>query len=168
MQNITIRIAVPADAKSIIDIINPIIETGKFTVLDTKFTEEFERKYIEDFPKEGIFHVAEDPIDKRKIVGFQTLERFVRYCNSMNHVGIIATYVDLNLRGKGIGKKLSETTFQKAKKKGYEKILTYVRADNIDALNFYKTLGFKVIGTAREQAKINGSYIDDVFIEKFL
>jgi hypothetical protein len=42
-QDITIREATPADAHAIIDILNPIIEAGTYTALDTPFTVEAER-----------------------------------------------------------------------------------------------------------------------------
>jgi hypothetical protein len=43
-----------------------------------------------------------------------------------------------------------------------------VRADNPVALQFYLNLGFRVVGTAERQARIGSTYVDEVFIEKFL
>jgi len=51
---------------------------------------------------------------------------------------------------------------------GYEKILTFMRAENPGAPGFHLTLGFQLIGTARRRARINGNYVDEVMIEKFL
>jgi RimJ/RimL family protein N-acetyltransferase len=61
-----------------------------------------------------------------------------------------------------------EATFQLAKDKGFEKLTAYVRSDNPVALKTYQTNGFDIIGTAKCQAKIDGKYIDEIFIEKFL
>jgi L-amino acid N-acyltransferase YncA len=55
---IIIRKAPVDDADAILAILNPIIETRAFTVLDIPFTVEAERSFIADFPKAGIFHVA--------------------------------------------------------------------------------------------------------------
>ena len=52
--------------------------------------------------------------------------------------------------------------------KGYEKIFTFVRADNPAALQTYLSQGFVVIGNAKRQAKVDGQYIDEILIEKWL
>jgi ribosomal protein S18 acetylase RimI-like enzyme len=83
-------------------------------------------------------------------------------------VGIIATYVNLSNRGQGVGRRISEVVFENAGAKGYEKLFTYVRADNAGALAFYSKLGFRIVGTAHKQAKIGQKYLDEVIIEKFL
>ncbi|HBI28865.1 MAG TPA: hypothetical protein DDY54_04435, partial [Deltaproteobacteria bacterium] len=49
-----------------------------------------------------------------------------------------------------------------------EKIFTFVRGDNDVALSTYLSQGFQVIGTAKKQAKVQGNYIDENLIEKFL
>ena len=59
-------------------------------------------------------------------------------------------------------------TFDAARGKGYEKLFTYVRADNVGALAFYLGLGFRIVGTAQRQAKIGQRYVDEVIIERFL
>jgi L-amino acid N-acyltransferase YncA len=165
--NLSVRSATPDDAQGIIDILNPIIEDGRFTVLDTPFTVEAERAFIQNFPKRGIFHVAERPSDG-KIVGFQSLEPFAEYTHAFDHVAIVGTYVDLTQRRQGIASRLFAATFKAAIKKGYEKIFTYVRGDNPGALKTYLSQSFQVVGTAEKQAKINGRYIDEIIIEKHL
>jgi RimJ/RimL family protein N-acetyltransferase len=55
-----------------------------------------------------------------------------------------------------------------ARRKGYEKIFTFVRADNPAALATYRKQGFTIVGTARRHAKINGAYVDEIIIELFL
>jgi len=52
--------------------------------------------------------------------------------------------------------------------KGYEKIFTYVRADNDAALRVYLRQGFRIVGTARRHARLEGRYIDEIVIEKML
>ena len=165
--DVQIREARPDDAEGIIRILNPIILSGDYTVLDTPFTVEAERDYIANFPERGIFLVAESPREGR-IVGFQSIEPFATYTHAFDHVAVIGTYVDLALRGQGIGTRLSEAIFAAARLKDYEKIFTYVRADNPDSLAFYRGIGFRVIGTAQRQAKIGDRYVDEVLMEKFL
>ena len=49
------------DAVALVDILNPIIETGKYTVLDTPFSVEDEREYLAGFPKPVHFPYLLDP-----------------------------------------------------------------------------------------------------------
>jgi len=128
---------------------------------------EAEREFIRGFPPRGIFHVAEDPQDRR-VLGFQTLEPFAAYTRAFDHIGVIATFVDLAHRRRGMGRRLSDATFSCAQSKGYEKLFTFVRADNPEALHFYRELGFQVIATAQRHARIAGTYVDEVMIERFL
>lgn len=162
-----IRPAQPEDAAAIVTIFNPIIETGKYTVFDSQFTVETERDYITNFPARGIFHVAVRQEDN-KIVGFQSLEPLATYTHAFDHVGTIGTYVDLAERQQGIAGHLFAATFEAARQKGYEKLFTFIRADNPAALATYQRQGFQIIGTAHRQAKINGTYIDELMVEKFL
>jgi L-amino acid N-acyltransferase YncA len=162
-----VREAQPDDAAAIVGILNPIIEAGVYTVFDTPFTVDAEQEYILNFPQRGVFNVAVSCPDQ-KIVGFQTIEPFATFTRAFDHVGIIATFVDLSYRRKGIGKCLFEATFEAARSKGYEKIFTYVRADNAAALASYLQRGFHIVGTAQKHAKINGTYVDEIIIERFL
>jgi L-amino acid N-acyltransferase YncA len=165
--DILIREAQPDDAEAIVSIFNPIIEAGVYTIFVTPFTVEAEREYILNFPQRGIFHVAERRQD-RGVVGFQSMEPFATYTHAFDHVGVLGTYVDLAYRRQGIAAYLFEATFEAARCKGYEKIFTFVRADNSPALSTYLKQGFHIVGTARRQAKIKGNYVDEIIIEKFL
>ena len=162
-----IRDATPDDAAAVVGILNPIIEARAYTVLDTPFSVEAERQFIAQFPARGIFHVAERE-DDGKVVGFQTLEPFASYTRAFDHVGITGTYVADGNRRQGIARRLFAATFDAALRKGYEKIFTFVRADNDAALRAYLAQGFAVIGTARKHARIDGRYVDEVLIEKAL
>jgi len=155
------------DAEAIVRVLNPIIEAGTYTILDTPVTAEAERRYISELPERAVFHVAETPGGDR-IVGLQTMEPFAGYTRACDHVGVIATFVDLGYRRQGIGKRLFEATFDAARQKGYEKIFTYIRGDNPAALTAYMKYGFRVIGTSARHAKVGGCYIDEIIIEKFL
>lgn len=165
--NICIRDVGPDDANAIVSILNPIIESAVYSVLDAPLTVQAEQEFIRVFPSRGVFHLAED-LDERRAVGFQTLEPFAAYTHAFDHVGVIATFVVMDCRGRGIGRQLAAATFAAAHRKGFEKVFTFVRSDNPQALTFYQRLGFRVVGTADRQAKIGGLYVDEVIIERFL
>lgn len=160
-----VREARPDDAGAIVGILNPIIEAGVYTALDTPFSVEEERKYIEAFPSRGIFHLAVQG-ESQNVVGFQSMEPFASYTHAFDHVGVLGTYVDLSMLRRGIAKVLFKATFEAAARKGYEKIFTFVRSDNPSALATYQSQGFRIVGTAQRQAKLNGKYVDEIIIEK--
>jgi L-amino acid N-acyltransferase YncA len=164
---LTVRDVVPADAESVVRILNPIIEARIYTAFDTPFSVEAERDYLRNFPRRGIWKVAIRGSDGR-LVGFQVMEPFATYTTAFDHVGTLGTYVDLECRRQGVAGRLFEATFEAALEKGYEKISTFVRADNPAALQTYLGQGFRVMGTALRHARIDGRYIDEIFIEKVL
>jgi len=165
--DVRVREAHVDDAEAIVDILNPIIEACTYTVLDTPFSVEAEREFIASFPARGLFHVAEQNQDRR-LVGFQSTEPFAAYTKAFDHVAVIGTYVDLSCHGRGIGTRLSEVTFEAARRKGYEKMFTYVRSDNLSALAFYLKIGFRIVGSAHRHAKVRDAYVDEIIIECFL
>jgi L-amino acid N-acyltransferase YncA len=160
-----VRDVTPADAAAVIGILNPIIAARVFTVFDVPFTVEAEHDYIVGFHPRGIWKVAAGSSDGQ-VVGFQVLEPFGPYTRAFDHVGKIGTYVDLSRRRQGIARALFASTFKAARQRGYEKLFTFVRADNPAALSAYRAHGFEVVGTARRHAKIDGQYIDEILIEK--
>ena len=153
------------DAEEILAILNPIIAARCYTAMDTPFTVEVEREFIRTFPERGIFLVAVDTASSR-IVGFQNVSPFEKFTHAFDHVGVIGTYVDLDRRRQGIASALFGATFAAARRKGYGKFFTYVRADNDAGLNTYLRHGFRIVGTAERHAKIDGGYVDEIVIER--
>jgi len=162
-----IRDVEATDAQAIVDLLNPIIATRTHTVFDTPFTVDAERLYIERFPARGVWKVAIRQSDHR-LVGFQIMEPFANYTTAFDHVGTLGTYVDLSVRRLGIASRLFASTLDAAIANGYEKVFTFVRADNPAALATYRRHGFEIVGTARKQAKIDARYIDEIMIERSL
>jgi L-amino acid N-acyltransferase YncA len=163
--HLDIREATPDDAEGIVRVLNPIIAARVYTVLDTPFTVEAEREFIRQFPQRGIFHVAVDRRNQR-IVGFQNMEPIASFTRAFDHVGSIGTFVDLDCRRQGVAARLFHMTFTAAVRKGFEKAFTFVRSDNPAALETYLKQGFRIIGHAEKQAKIDGRYVDEILIEK--
>jgi L-amino acid N-acyltransferase YncA len=165
--DLSVRDAEPADAEALVGILNPIIDARIYSAFDTPFTVDAERAYIVNLPPRGIWKVAVRDRDQ-KVVGFQIMEPYASYTGAFDHVGTLGTYVDLDVRRQGVAKRLFAATFEAARQKGYEKAFTFVRADNPAALQTYLDHGFVVVGNARRQARIDGRYIDEILIEKWL
>lgn len=165
--NLEIRPARSEDAEGMTAVLNPIIEAGIYTVFDTPFSVEQERRYIEAFPGRGVLHVAVRSSDQR-LVGFQSVEPFAAYTHAFDHVGVIGTYVELACRRQRVGSRLFKATFQAARHNGFSKLFTFIRADNKGALATYRSQGFEAVGTARKHARIRGRHVDEIIVERFL
>jgi len=165
--DLVVRPATPDDAEAIVRILNAIIAARVYTAFDTALSVEAERAYILNFPDRGVFHVAVSAVDAC-VVGFQNVEPVATFTHAFDHVGSLGTFVDLGHRRRGIARQLFAATFQAAVAKGYEKIFTSVRADNPVALQTYLSQGFHIVGTAARHARIDGRYVDEILIEKFL
>lgn len=66
-----------------------------------------------------------------------------RLCDGDYYISNVATYSQY--RGRGVGKRLILEAEQKAKMVGAKRIGLDVEKENIDAINFYKKLGYKMI-----------------------
>ncbi len=162
---IAIRRATPDDAASIVAIWQVIVAEKDHSAVDEAFTVEGERAYIESLSqREGVFLAQAGD----RVIGFQTLDRFVTYAHSMDHVGQLGTFVLREWRGQGIARQLAEHTLAFARAAGFEKLVIYVRAKNQSGQQFYASLGFRPCGRLGRQVKIAGEYDDEILMELFI
>jgi L-amino acid N-acyltransferase YncA len=162
-----VRTADPDDAAGVAAVLNAAILGGSPTLLDTTFSVEEERAYIEGLPERSFVHVAVTA--DGRIAGFQTLIPWNTFVTSaFDHVATMGTYVDAADRRQGVGAALARSSFAAALALGYAKIFTDVRADNLDSLAYHLAMGFAVVGAARRHARVGGRDVDVLFIERFL
>jgi L-amino acid N-acyltransferase YncA len=154
------------DAQSIIELLNPIIRAGTYTIMDQLSIDD-QIDFIRNFPERGVFNVAVCH-HNQKILGLQDIQPISIRTKALKHVAEISTFVALDSHRNGVGQSLSRATFQEAQAKGFLKISAMVRADNPQAVSFYQNLGFKIIGTAKQHAFVGGKYIDEILMEKFI
>jgi L-amino acid N-acyltransferase YncA len=162
-----VRDATPEDAAGVVAVFNPIIEEGADSLFDAPFTVDTERAYIAGLGAREIFKVAVRSSDAT-IVGFQSMSPFATYTRAFDHVGVMGTFVDRACRRQGIASALFAVTFDAARRKGYEKIFTYIRGDNPVSLATYEKHGFAVVGKASRHAKVGGRYLDVLMVERML
>jgi L-amino acid N-acyltransferase YncA len=161
-----LRTVMEEDAVSVVEVLNPIIRAGTFTVMDEIFSVADQLDFIRSFPARGIYHIALDK-DSQEAVGIQDVMP-ISTSNVFKHVGEISTFVALDSQKLGIGTSLSQATFKVAEEKGFLKLRATVRADNLQALAFYQSQGFEIIGIAKKHAWLHGNYVDEVLLEKLL
>jgi ribosomal protein S18 acetylase RimI-like enzyme len=80
--------------------------------------------------------VAQD--EAGKIVGFIMTSMEPRKTGSIITIDVMPDW-----RGKGVGKKLMGLAEEELKTRGAKKIILQTAVDNIDAIGFYKKLGYK-------------------------
>lgn len=161
----TVRRATAKDAKAISAVWDVVCAERIYTAVNRPFTPQQEREYIASLSDRESIFLAEV---EGRVVGFQSLDQWIKYTDSFDHVGSMGTIVRPEWRGKGIGRQLAQYTLDFARAHGYEKIVIYVRAGNEGARAFYRRLGFAPKGVLERQVKIDGQYEDEVFMELFL
>ncbi len=72
-------------------------------------------------------------------------------------MGILPAY-----RGKGLGRRLIETTLSAAQKSGFARVELDVYEDNARAIALYEKVGFAREGIVRRAARIDGRFIDAI------
>jgi L-amino acid N-acyltransferase YncA len=155
------------DAEAVAAVLNDAILGGSPTLLDTPFSVEDERAYIESLPARSFIHVAQLP--DTGVVGFQAVIPWSDFVTTAHdHVATMGTYVDAARRRRGVGAALARASFAAALDLGYEKIFTDLRADNLASLEYHLSLGFTVVGAACRQARSADRDVDVLFIERFL
>ena len=162
---VSIRRANAEDAAAVSSIWEAVCAERVHTAVNRPFTAAQEREYIASLSeREGIFIAEVDG----QVVGFQSLDRWAKYTDSFDHVGVLGTFLLHEWRRHGIGQRLAAHTLDFARERDYQKIVVYIRAGNLAAQAFYRRLGFAAKGTLERQVKIDGQYEDEVFMERFL
>jgi ribosomal protein S18 acetylase RimI-like enzyme len=137
-----------------------------FSAIDRVWPVEQEASYLASLSPREAFHVARDRA--AGIIGFQSLDLWSTLLPSLAHVGQLGTFLLPQWRGRGVGRQLWDATETFAHQAAYEKLLIQVRASNMGAQGFYRTLGFKECGRLTRQVRIDGVSDDEVLMERFL
>jgi L-amino acid N-acyltransferase YncA len=166
------------DAAGMAGLINAVIAEGAPVLLTGSFSDEDERAFLAALPVRAGFHVAEaadggrDGEERSGAAGeLVAAQVFVPYAAGMPahaHVAEMGTWVDAAWRRHGLGRALWARTSALARERGFTKVFTDIRADNVDSLAFHVALGFTVVGVARGQAVVGGRAYDVVFVERGL
>lgn len=164
-ESISIRRATADDAAPISTIWEAIVAERVHSAVARAFTPQEEKTYIGSLSSREAVFLAQGA---SQVVGFQTLDLWERYLSSMDHVGQVGTFVRREWRGHGIGRQLAECTLAFARENEYEKLIIFVRAKNLGAQGFYKSLGFAERGRLARQVKIEREYDDEILMDLFL
>ena len=88
---------------------------------------------------------------------------------SSNHVKMInGLAVDPDQQGAGIGRALVEAAVRRARALGARKVTLRVLGHNGTARRLYERCGFVVEGVLKDEFYLDGRYVDDVFMARYL
>jgi RimJ/RimL family protein N-acetyltransferase len=104
--------------------------------------------------------------EEEQLIGMMVFSREGR--KKTLHKGTISSvYVTEAKRGKGLADLLMQMTLKHASRiAGLERILLVVSASNKHAINLYEKHGFIAYGTEPEALKVNGQYVDEIYMSK--
>jgi RimJ/RimL family protein N-acetyltransferase len=101
-----------------------------------------------------------------KVVGDSTLQ--IGTPSKRRHTAYIGTLLVKPFRGLGIGTAMMTTATGIARKKGVEKLYLSAFSSNTRAIGFYRKCGFEVEAVLKKQFLIDGSYVDEVYMARWL
>lgn len=162
-REVTIRPAEGKDAVQITTAVKEIIDAGEFIQKDQPRTLEEEIEFINHVKQNGHMYVVAEV--EGKVVGIARVLR--GEIHMKRHTGLFRTWIVSQAQGMGIGKQFMEYTLNWCRRNELRKLCLTVFASNPVAFELYKKVGFKEEGIYKEQAYINGEYIDEIFMSLF-
>ena len=81
-------------------------------------------------------------------------------------VAVVSVYVRRDRRGAGIGGLLMDELDRIARRNGFHKLVLFTFDFNERGLRLYRRMGFREVGTFRNQGKLDGGFVDVVAMEK--
>jgi L-amino acid N-acyltransferase YncA len=107
-------------------------------------------------------------VDRKDVVlGWAALSAYrTRACYA--GVAEFSIYIDAQARGQGAGKLLLDGLIQEASIRGYWKLLSRVFPFNAASRALCRSCGFREVGIYEKHAKLDGSWLDVVIIERLI
>lgn len=162
-----IREATVKDAEQLSTLMADVEQSNMmlFAPGERKFSVDQQRKRMEQLETEetsSIF-VAED---NNNLVGY--LFAIGNSPSRIKHRVYIVVGVSAGYRGKGIGFQLFSRLEEWAKKLSIRRLELTVIEHNEAAVSLYKKMGFEVEGVKRDSLKIDGEFVNELYMSKLL
>ncbi|MGM9949445.1 MAG: GNAT family N-acetyltransferase [Lysinibacillus sp.] len=163
-----VRNATIDDAAQIVEVMEDA-EASNFMLFgpgERKMTAEKFISYIEMIGKKehAALFVA---IENDTILGYLIVQGDVRPKRVSHKAGIVIG-VHSASRGKGVGTALFEHAHQWARGKGLHRLELTVIATNEQAFALYRKMGYETEGVKKHSLFIDGAYVDEYYMAKFL
>ena len=99
--------------------------------------------------------------------GWGSLNMFNARC-CYDHVADFSVYVARDRRGEGLGRAMLAHLVETARAIGFHKLVLATFPFNDAGVALYARMGFREVGTYREQGQLDGKWVDIVIMEKLL
>jgi phosphinothricin acetyltransferase len=158
---IRIRPARVDDAKEIARIYNQGVQDRAATFENAYVTPEERYLWLVARPDKYPVMVAEV---KHTMMGWSSLTPYSpRACYS--GIAELSIYIDRSLRGHGVGLELMKAMQERARDKGYYKLVGRIMADNDLARKLCQVTGWKEVGIHEKHGKLSNAWHDLVLVE---
>ena len=169
MKNIVFREPRMSDVKSALEMINSLVDEKAYILVQKKLTLKEEKQFLKKLLKESKEkNEAAVVVDVNgKVYGIGSISRIDKEVRK--HVGELGISLKKEMRGRGLGEKLIRKIIDKAHKELKIKIIIlYAYSKNKVAINLYKKVGFKKLGTIKKGASYYGKLIDKDIMVKYI
>lgn len=158
---ITIRPAEPADDGAIV-----AVDDRTWTTLTSPAPKpEGPRSHFERHPVEDVLVAVLDG----RVVGYVQIHNLHGDVPSHRHaIEINGLAVHPDATGRGVGGQLVEAAVAEAVRRGARKVSLRVLGPNAAARRLYARCGFREEGVLREEFLLDGVYVDDVLMARFV
>lgn len=162
--DVAIRAARSDDARTVCAIYNEGIEDGDATLETRLRSVDEQRAWLESRDQRHPVVVAER---RATVVGWGSLNAF-NPRPAYDHVTEFSVYVARSSRGTGVGSRLLQQLIAVAGEIGYHKMVLAAFDWNTAGIALYDRMGFRHVGTYREQGLLGGRWVDTVIMERLL
>lgn len=164
-KEVLIRSMREEDIDRIIDIVDSIASEKIFIANEgVKDRDLFKRFTVRRIEK-GIWVLLVAQLEG-KIVGHANVQ--IGHLQKNKHTAYVATVISNPYRSIGIGSALMDASEKIAKLKGIEKLHLSVFSINEIAKKAYERWGFKTEAILSKQFKIEGQYVDEIYMSKWI
>ena len=158
-----IRNATPADIESMTAIYNEVILEGGFTGDLEPLSIEMRRAWYSDH--QGRYAIFVKALD-RSVVGYAALSPYRKGRKAFAETCEISYYIANQNRDRSHGKELLNHAIEQAGRFGFRLIVAIVLECNQRSIGILTKYGFSISGRLPNAAKINGEYIDHIYLSR--
>jgi L-amino acid N-acyltransferase YncA len=156
-----VRAARADDAAAVAAIYNAGIRERSST-FETREREPAE--IAERIASEAVFLVAD--VDGR-VSGFAATSPYSRR-TAYSGIAECSVYVDVDMRGRGVGTELLAALAAEAERHGFHKLLGKLFSSNEASMRLVAGSGFRVVGTQERHGQLDGEWRDVILVERIL
>jgi ribosomal protein S18 acetylase RimI-like enzyme len=103
-----------------------------------------------------------------QVIGYAILRQAVPIPSHRDVLEINGLAVDPAHQGHGTGRRLVAACAEQARRRGARKLTLRVLGMNDRARRLYESCGFQIEGVLRDEFHLDGQYVDDVLMARFL